>query len=286
MLTLKKLPVCKIWSAQRSTCPSIFILTVSTISAVFEKTRQRQGKWLCFPLLHSYIFQKTASKGIPELGGFIWIIKTPLNISPMFWINCKMSHQLISIHLGCICIDHLEQEAQHQDFKQQSERAGTQSAASFGAGGNDTVQIGWKHILRYKQTHFVGLEVEIKTSCHACMFKRYDKKCSSLFHNSTPKLQRTVREGSDTTGTFPFLVGKQTDSHFWKTHSKVTFLSECAWNSFQHAHTELGKEMPCKFCQWDVSKPLFFILSLSWCALSCPWVWRRRINKDRRLEYG
>jgi len=41
-----------------------------------------------------------------------------------------MSHQLISIHLGCVCIDHLEQEAQHQDFKQQNERAGTQNAAS------------------------------------------------------------------------------------------------------------------------------------------------------------
>lgn len=120
---------------------------------------------------------------------------------------------------------------------------------------------------------------------HACLrgMIKNAVRCSTIL---SPNCREQCHEGSDTIGTFPFLVGKQSNSHFWKTHSKVTFRSECAWNSLQHAHIELGKEMPFKFCQWDVSKPLFFILPLPWCALSCPRVWRRRIDKDREIRIG
>lgn len=82
--------------------------------------------------------------------------------------------------------------------------------------------------------HSVGLEVEIK------MF------ALSQFYPHTAENKATRAQ---------ILLGLFLS--YW------TFLPKCARNSLQHAHIELGKEMPFKFCQWDVSKSLLCILPLS-----------------------
>lgn len=73
-----------------------------TLQCFRKQGKDKANTELYSPLLYSCSFQQTATKGIHAVGGFICIIKTSLSISLVFWINCKMPHQLISIQLGWI----------------------------------------------------------------------------------------------------------------------------------------------------------------------------------------